>query len=135
MSEIRLKRIDHVGIVVDDLADARRQLEKLLGLPAVPGVSNVHVSTLYFPCGDVSIEAIEIHDEDARGLRLGTEKARIEHIAIEVDDVQATLQALEGLGIRATSQPRESGRTLTFWTVPETSDGMMLQFLQKNPGT
>ena len=44
---------------------------------------------------------IEIKDSEARRASLGEhQRARIEHIAIEVDDLDATLRALEVLGVQ-----------------------------------
>jgi methylmalonyl-CoA/ethylmalonyl-CoA epimerase len=87
-------------------------------------------------CGDVSIEVIEIRDQEARLARLGEhQQARIEHIAIEVDDLEATLRALEALAVRPKAPPRLSGGRLTFWTEPQSSDGVMYQFVEKEATT
>jgi methylmalonyl-CoA/ethylmalonyl-CoA epimerase len=68
----------------------------------------------------------------ARRARLGEhQRARIEHIAIEVDDLDAMLHALEVLGVRPQAPPRLSGSRLTFWTEPDSSDGVMYQFVEK----
>ena len=64
--------------------------------------------------------------------RLGEgQQARIEDIAIEVDDLDSTLEALGALGIRPDAPPREVLGAVTFWTAAETSDGVRYQFVQK----
>ena len=128
---MELKRIDHIGVIVDDLAQAAGLLRSL-GLSDGPTLEREDLSAAFFPCGDVSIEVIEILDPEQRRQRLGEgQQARIEHIAIEVDDLDATLAALEALGIRADAPPREALGSLTFWTTAETSDGVRYQFLEK----
>lgn len=129
---MELRRIDHIGVVVADLAEAGALLEQGFGLKPRPGVVREDLRTAFFQCGDVSIELIEVTDPEARRQRLGDgQRARIEHIAFEVDQLQATLSALEAIGVAANAAPRRSGNTQTFWTNPETSSGIMFQFLQK----
>jgi methylmalonyl-CoA/ethylmalonyl-CoA epimerase len=126
-------RIDHIGVIVDDLEEAGRLLADALGLPRQEGTTNDAIRTAFFQCGDASIEAIEVLDPERRSERLGHDAtARIEHIAIEVDDLEAVLQALSALGIQAKAPPRFSRDYLTFWTDPATSDGIMLQFLSRS---
>ena len=82
---VKLRRIDHVGIVVADLAAHVAQLQALgLSLGRTNDNSESHAE--YFPCGDASVELIEVRDPAARERRLPAgEAARIEHIAFEVD--------------------------------------------------
>ena len=129
-----LRRIDHVGVVVADFDAASRLLSEDLGLAREDGSANASMRTAFFQCGGASIEIIEISDPESRRDRLGEgAAARIEHIAIEVDDLQLALVALERLGISAKAQPRVSRDYLTFWTDPETSGGIMFQFLSRSP--
>lgn len=130
---MKLKRIDHIGVIVDDLAEASTLLEQGFGLRASPGVVRPDLRTAFFQCGDASIEVIEITEPEARLARLGDgQRARIEHIAIEVENLDQTLEALAALGIRPTAPPRMSSDYLTFWTAPESSDGVMYQFVQRD---
>jgi methylmalonyl-CoA/ethylmalonyl-CoA epimerase len=128
---MRLKRIDHVGVIVDDLEEARDMLRSL-GLEEATTLDREDLEAGFFPCGDTSIELIGIRDPEQRGRRLPTgQAARIEHIAFEVDDLEDALRALEALGVRPDAPPREVLGSLTFWTDAETSDGVRYQFVQK----
>lgn len=129
---MNLKRLDHIGVIVADLEAASAMLEGTLGLERTHGITRPDLRAAFFRCGDASVELIEIIDPDQHRTRLGEgQKARIEHIAFEVDDLQGTITALEALGISSTAPPRSSGNTLTFWTRPETTEGIMLQLLQR----
>ena len=127
-----LKRLDHVGVIVDDLQEASRFLTGM-GMQhdrdlEVPG----RLKASFYSCGEALVEVIEISEPGERAKRLGSEKARIEHIAIEVDDLTTTLQALEGLGVRTqTSDPIRIGTNLNFWTVADTCDGVVYQLIQR----
>jgi len=127
-----LKRIDHVGVIVDDLGQAKSFLSDL-GLQfdrdlAIPG----RLRAAFFTCGETQIEVIEIDEPGERAQRLGDSMARIEHVAIEVDSLSATVQALRGLGVRTTTaEPLAVGVNLNYWTRAETCDGVQYQLIEK----
>jgi methylmalonyl-CoA/ethylmalonyl-CoA epimerase len=128
-----LKRIDHIGVIVDDLAQGRRFLESL-GLRHVRDleVPERGLHATFYSCGDVSIELIQMDDPDANRKRMqGDPMARIEHIAVEVDDIKGTVEELQGRGVEVTGAPSNVGGNVSVWTRPETSDGYQFQFMQK----
>ena len=128
---MKLRRIDHVGIVVRDLADPA-ELLGALGLELARANRNDESTGHYFPCGDASIELIEVHDAEARARRLpeGAD-AVIEHIAIEVDDLEAVHRTLTGRGVDVTWPPFPSGDAMMIWTDAATSGGVQYQFLRR----
>jgi len=128
---VKLRRIDHVGIVVRGLADPAELLGSL-GLELARSNRNDESTGHYFPCGDASIELIEVHDDEARARRLpeGAD-AVIEHIAIEVDDLEAVHRTLTGRGVDVTWPPFPSGDAMMIWTDAATSGGVQYQFLRR----
>ena len=127
---IRLNRIDHIGVIVDDLGEACALLSERFGLEPDQTIVREDLRAVFFPCGDARIELLEILDPTARAQRLGEgQSARIEHIAFEVDDVPETLSVLGALGIEPNGPLQDSGGRQTFWTLPSTTDGVMYQFL------
>jgi methylmalonyl-CoA/ethylmalonyl-CoA epimerase len=131
-----LKRIDHIGVVVEDLAAARKFLESLgMELDRELELPQKSLRAAFYRAGDgAQIEIIELTTDEARRQRLGDgNRARIEHIAIEVDDISGTLAAIRGLGVDIDSDaPVPVGKNLNVWTLPETSEGVQYQFLEKN---
>jgi catechol 2,3-dioxygenase-like lactoylglutathione lyase family enzyme len=128
---VELKRIDHVGIVVRGLAEPAALLRSL-GLELARTNRNDESAGNYFPCGDASIELIEVHDDESRKRRLpeGAD-AVIEHIAIEVDDLQAVHRTLSERGVDVTWPPFRSGDAMMIWTDAATSGGVQYQFLRR----
>jgi methylmalonyl-CoA/ethylmalonyl-CoA epimerase len=128
-----LKRIDHIGIVVADLEAHVAQLEAMgLSLERVSKSAESHAQ--YFPCGDASVELIEVHDPIVYGRRLPEgEQAVIEHIAFEVDDLAAVHSLLTARGVEVTWPPFPSGTAQMIWTEAETSGGVQYQFLVRPP--
>jgi catechol 2,3-dioxygenase-like lactoylglutathione lyase family enzyme len=124
-----LKRIDHVGIVVQSLEQHVEQLEAL-GLQVARTNENDESYALYYACGDASVELIDVRDQEARRTRLpANELARIEHIAFEVDDLAEVRSLLEERGIVVTWPPFPSGTAQMIWTEADTSGGVQYQFL------
>lgn len=127
-----IKRLDHVGVVVDDLAEAKRFLSETLGLRLareldVPALAR---RVAFFECGDASIEVIEDLDPAAKARALGGASARIEHLALEVDSVDGVLASLGKLGVKADSRGVvRVGARLNAWTDASTTDGVPYQLL------
>jgi methylmalonyl-CoA/ethylmalonyl-CoA epimerase len=133
---VRLRRIDHVGIVVDDLAAHVAQLEAL-GLTLGRSSDGAESHAEYFPCGDASVELIDVRDPEARARRLPAgEPARIEHIAFEVDSpLEEIRDGLEARGVEVSWPPWPSGDAMMIWTTAETSGGVQYQFMRREePG-
>jgi methylmalonyl-CoA/ethylmalonyl-CoA epimerase len=133
-----LKRVDHIGVIVRDLAEGERWLHDVFGLQVQRRLDLPQGGrAVFYTCGDVQIEMIQVGDPEERRQRLGPDaQARIEHIAIEVDDVGATLKRLAPLGVRTTTpQPVARGGTISAWTVAETTGGVSYQFMQKAPAS
>lgn len=57
---MRLKRVDHIGVVVDDLAEAADLLSRGFGLSLGTTLERDQLRAQFYRCGDVSIELIEI---------------------------------------------------------------------------
>jgi regulator of ribonuclease activity A len=130
---VRLKRLEHIGIVVNDLEEAARLLGDGFALRRDGGSETAALRTAFFtPGSGARVELIEIADDEQRRERLGEgNAARIEHIAFEVDDLDATVAALAALGIEITEPPRISGGYRTTWTVASTTDGVKFQLSER----
>jgi catechol 2,3-dioxygenase-like lactoylglutathione lyase family enzyme len=128
---VRLRRIDHVGIVVDDLDAHVAQLEAL-GLTLGRSSDGAESHAEYFPCGDASVELIDVRDPEARARRLPpNEPARIEHIAFEVDSpLEEIRDGLEARGVEVSWPPWPSGEAEMIWTTAGTSGGVQYQFMR-----
>ena len=128
---VMLKRIDHVGVVVDNLAEARSFLSRL-GMTLDHEFDLGRVGAAFYRCGDVMVELIECRLPDERARRLGTSQARIEHIAIEVEDLVTTVEEFAKLGVEVTAKESVTqGDVRSHWTKPESSDGVMYQVFER----
>ena len=129
-----VRRINHIGVIVDDLTEARRWLVEVFGMPLRRTVDlpEGQIHGEFFGGGDVDIEVLTIGDPAIRQKRLGNAKARIEHIAVEVKDLPAVFDRLTALGVKFTTPaPRRVGTNLNAWTVEETTGGISYQLTER----
>ncbi|WP_281285767.1 VOC family protein [Nocardioides humi] len=125
--------IDHIGVIVRSIDDAKRFLGETLGLPLV---KETHIPektrAAFFRCGGCEIEVIEVLPEDVRQRRLGDNAARIEHIAVRVENLDDVLTHLAGQGGEMDAPPLlHDGDRMSF-SVPASTMGVRFQFIQKN---
>jgi hypothetical protein len=73
-----------------------------------------------------------VTDSDLRRQRLGGTTARLEHVAIEVDGLMATVEKLRRSGVEMTSEePTLVGATRSFFTRPETGACIIYQLFDR----
>jgi methylmalonyl-CoA/ethylmalonyl-CoA epimerase len=131
---MKLKRLDHVGVIVANLERAQALVQEGLGLQPFRHVDRDELKATFFQCEGADVELIEITDPEMRKQRLGEgQEARVEHIAFEVESLKEILAALASLGINTTGEPQVSPAYSTVWTQPGTSGGIMFQFLERPP--
>lgn len=90
-----LKKIDHLGIAVRSIDEAREFYEKILGLTCekMEIVESQKVKTAFFSIGDIHIELLEPTAEDSPVAKFLEKKGEgIHHIAYESDDISGQLQ-------------------------------------------
>lgn len=102
---IRVQSIDHVTIVVKDLAATRRFYVDALGMSEVPR-PNFSFAGQWFQAGPTLIHTIlEFAGSGPAGLGGGA-NTRGHHFAFLVDDVAEAARSLEAIGIPFVSPPK-----------------------------
>ncbi|MCI5131335.1 MAG: methylmalonyl-CoA epimerase, partial [Candidatus Electrothrix sp. EH2] len=115
-----LKKIDHIGIAVHSIEQARVFYEQALGLHCerIEDVPSQQVRTAFFSLGETKIELLEPLGEDgpvAKFLRQQGEG--VHHIAYGCDDAAAHLKQAEQAGCRVintTPIPGAGGKRVAF---------------------
>ena len=98
-----LRRIDHIGIAVNDLDQAIAFYHETYDLTGWERINlpDRHMAVAVCRIGDSMIELITPTSDQAAFARYLEEHGEgIHHIAFEVDDVEAALRTVEGRGIR-----------------------------------
>jgi methylmalonyl-CoA epimerase len=95
-------KIDHLGIVVNDLKEALTLYTEALGLKVaeIETVDEQKVRVAMIPLGESRLELIESTDpEGPVGKYLAKKGEGLHHVALEVEDIDATLTDLKAKGI------------------------------------
>ena len=132
--------VDQVAIAVESVEDASRIYETLLGLRAGHDetIGDQGVKTRFFPVGDTMtvVEALEPTGPDTPvGKYLAKRGPGVHHIAFRVDDLDAELERLKGLGVRLIDEtPRlgAEGKRIAFLHPKETG-GVLIELCQLPP--
>ncbi len=99
---MELSHIEHIGIAVKSIDEARKYYEEVLGLTcyAVEEVKDQRVKTAFFKIGQTKIELLESTDpEGPVGKFIEKKGEGIHHIAFATHGIENALEHLETSGI------------------------------------
>jgi hypothetical protein len=125
--------LDHVGIIVSDAPGFISLLDGL-GMPVVSEIEVPgRVLARFVDAGPVQLVVLDIIDDQERSERLGDRTAVIEHIAISTRDLLSATGDIAALGIEVRPPgPQPTSRdAFSCWSLPDTSGGVLLQFVQR----
>lgn len=131
-----LRKIDHLGIAVPDLAAAIPLYEALLGTTVehIEEVPTEKVKTAFFSVGDTHLELLEPTDPDSViGQFIAKRKGGIHHLCFEVDDLDAVLAEYTARGVRLidrVARPGAQGCRVAF-VHPAASGGVLIELSEK----
>ena len=132
---MELKRVDHVGIAVENLDESVKFYESL-GFKAsgYEVVAEQKVKVAFLPCGDSELELLESTEPDGPIARFIEKNGPgIQHIAIRVDDIDKALEELKEKGVRLIDQtPRYgAGNARIAFVHPKATGGVLLELTQR----
>lgn len=129
--------IDHLGIAVKSIAQARKFYERL-GMEVVSEeeVSAEKVKAAMIPAGESRIELLEATAPDSAIARFIEKRGEgIHHIALQVKDLSATVEQLKSHGMRLISDDIKIGvgGHLYVFVHPSSTAGVLLELCQEAP--
>ena len=99
---MKVKRIEHVGVVVRDVEASRKLWEDCFGIPLGSVEENPKRNTrlALYPVGESMVELIAGTAPDSRHARMVAEgKGGLNHICFEVENIDEALAELKAKGI------------------------------------
>jgi methylmalonyl-CoA/ethylmalonyl-CoA epimerase len=130
-------KIDHLGIAVKSLAEARVFYEQLgMKVTQEEVVEHEKVRTAMIPTGESRIELLEATTEDSVIAKfIGKRGEGLHHIALHVDDIYATFRKLHEKGVRLISDEVKvgAGGHLYIFVHPTSAGGVLLELCQDQP--
>jgi methylmalonyl-CoA epimerase len=132
-----MSAIDHLGIAVKSLADAKGFYEKL-GLTPMPEetVAAEQVRLSMVPVGESRIELLEPTSPDSPIAKFLAKRGEgLHHVALHVDDLSATVERLKANGTRLISDEIKvgAGGHMYVFVHPSSTGGVLLELVEDAP--
>jgi methylmalonyl-CoA/ethylmalonyl-CoA epimerase len=129
--------IDHLGIAVKSLAEARKFYERL-GLEVVSEETVPHekVKVAMIPVGESRIELLEATQSDSVIAQFVAKRGEgLHHVAIHVPDLAHAVETLKAAGTRFVSEEMKvgAGGHLYVFVHPSSSGGVLVELVQEAP--
>src|SRR5262245_54533041 len=96
-----LRKIEHIGIAVKDIEASNKIMEDVLGVAPYKReeVESEGVITSFFRVGESKVELLQATRDDSAIARfLAKNREGVHHIAFDVEDIEAEITRLKGLG-------------------------------------
>jgi len=129
-------KIDHIGIVVQDIDAALKIYRDALGLELTKTetVAEQAVKIAFLPIGESEIELVQPTSDNSGIARFLAKRGEgIHHICLKVDDIEATLaqMATQGLELINKTPRTGSGGQKYAFIHPKSAHGVLLELYEK----
>ncbi|MDE0633525.1 MAG: methylmalonyl-CoA epimerase [Caldilineaceae bacterium] len=130
-------RLDHVGIVVQDLDDALSTYCGILGFRLLERLDapDHGVEIAFLASGNSTIELLSPTDRESGTARFLARRGEgSHHVCFAVPDIARALKELRSQGVRLVDEsPRQGVHGLVAFVHPQAAHGVMIELLQKDP--
>lgn len=133
-----IKKIDHIGIAVGDLAEAVALYTMILGQGPQhqEDVESEKVKTAFFDVDGVSIELLQATDANSPIAKFIAKHGRggVHHICLEVEDIEAKMTELQTQGLLLIDQVPKNGAhgKVVAFLHPKSAAHVLIEFSQKS---
>ena len=129
--------IDHLGIAVRDLAQAKK-LYQQLGLRVVGEETIEHekVRVAMIPMGESRVELLQATSEDSTVAKFIARRGEgLHHVALQVQDLSATVETLKKTGTQFVSDEIKvgAGGHLYVFVHPSSAGGVLIELCEDPP--
>jgi methylmalonyl-CoA/ethylmalonyl-CoA epimerase len=129
--------IDHLGIAVKSLAQARKFYEQLgLEVAEEETVPDEKVKVAMIPLGESRIELLEATSPDSVIAKFLEKRGEgLHHVALHVSDLSHAVETLKAAGTRLVSEEIKvgAGGHLYVFVHPSSTGGVLLELVQDMP--
>lgn len=133
---MKVLKVDHVGIAVENLEDTLAIYTGILGLElhGTEVVEEQKVKTAFLPVGDTEIELLSSTDpEGPIGKFVAAKGQGVQHVAFRVADIDAALAELKAKGVRLIDEkPRYgAGGARIAFLHPKATNGVLVELCER----
>jgi methylmalonyl-CoA/ethylmalonyl-CoA epimerase len=133
---MKILKINHLGIAVNSIEESKNFWEGILGLSfeGSETVEEQKVTTAFFPVGESEVELLESTAPDGPVAKYIEKKGQgIQHVAFQVENIEAALAELKEKGIRLIDEkPRKgAGGAMIAFLHPKSTNGVLVELCEK----
>ncbi|MBN1473591.1 MAG: methylmalonyl-CoA epimerase [Syntrophaceae bacterium] len=133
---MKILKVDHIGIAVKSIDEAKKLYNGLLGLEHTGSetVAEQKVTTAFFPVGDAEIELLESTSPDGPIAKYIEKKGEgIQHIAFRVENIEEALAELKAKGVALIDEKprRGAGGAKIAFLHPKSTFGVLIELCEK----
>lgn len=131
-----MRKVEHIGIAVEDLEKANDIYAQLLGVRPYKNeeVESENVITSFFKVGPNKVELLQATDDasDIAGF-ISKRGEGIHHLAFDVPDIKKEMERLKSLGFRLLSEEPKKGadNKLICFVHPKSANGVLIELCQE----
>lgn len=131
-----MRKIEHIGIAVQDLDESNALFAKLLGRKHFKSemVEGEAVETSFFQVGETKVELLQAtRPESAIAKYLEKKSPGVHHIAFDVEDIDAEVKRLKSEGFEILNEiPKEGAdNKLVVFLHPRSTNGVLVELCQE----
>ncbi|MGC6433069.1 MAG: methylmalonyl-CoA epimerase [Crocinitomicaceae bacterium] len=131
-----MKKIEHLGIAVENIAASTKIYEKLLGTECykLEEVESEGVKTAFFQIGETKIELLEATNENSAIAKFLSKKGKgIHHIAFDTDNIEGEIERLKKEGFELIHQTPKNGadNKIIAFLHPKSTDSILVELCQE----
>ena len=131
-----IKKIEHIGIAVEDLGKSEALFEKLLGVKPYKkeNVQTEGVTTSFFKIADQKLELLHAISEDSPIKKfIDKRNEGVHHIALHVDSIKNEVDRLESLGFEfiSTTPKKGADNKMIVFLHPKTTNGVLIELCEE----
>jgi methylmalonyl-CoA/ethylmalonyl-CoA epimerase len=131
---VKIKRIDHVAIAVNDIEGAAAKWKQAFGLEGREHevVASQKTEAILIPIGESNIELIAPRGNEGLAKFLEKRGPGLHHIAIEVEGIEDALAFLKGIGIPLIDETPRSGARghKVAFVHPKATGGVLVELVE-----
>jgi len=126
-------KIDHLGIAVKDMTEAKRAYEALgFKIDSEHDVPTEKVKTAFIPVGESHLELLEPTDPTSVIAKFLEKRSGLHHICVLVDDIEKSMAEMKAAGAQLLDEvPRiGAGGCRVAFIHPKSAAGVLLELKQ-----
>jgi len=132
---LRVKNVNHIGIIVRSLKDTLITFSELFGLKAgkIIDLEQFNVKAAFIPLNEISLELIQPASPNSDAERFIKEKGEgLHHICFEVEDIKEAIEELKRNKIKLLSEkPLEGVGGMITFIHPDHTNNALIELMEK----